>query len=134
LFASTLILVGLSASLEWALWGIRHNRQKILFRGLLLAFGLGLGFILAQLHNWSSILLLNPDLKDRELSLFTFYMLTGVHALHVVGGFVPLAWVLRRVALREYSSSRFEGVRLCVQYWHFLGLVWLGLLTVMAIA
>jgi cytochrome c oxidase subunit 3 len=134
LFASTLILVALSCALEWALWGIRRNRQVVLFRGLLLALLLGIGFVVAQVSNWQTILEINPDLKSRELSLFTFYMLTGVHALHVVGGFVPLALVLRRVVQREYSSSRFEGVRLCVQYWHFLGVVWLALLVVMAIA
>jgi cytochrome c oxidase subunit 3 len=134
LFASTAILVGLSASLEWALWGIRRNRQQVLFRGLLLALVLGVAFVLAQAFNWHSILELNPDMEDRELSLFTFYMLTGVHALHVVGGFFPLAWVLRRTAQREYSSSRYEGVRLCVQYWHFLAAVWLVLLVVMALA
>jgi cytochrome c oxidase subunit 3 len=134
LFASTLILLALSAALEWALWGIRRNRQRVLFRGLLLGLGLGVAFVLAQLANWQGILALNPELKDRELSLFTFYMLTGVHALHVVGGFIPLVWVLRRVAQREYSSSRYEGVRLCVQYWHFLAVVWLALLGVMALA
>lgn len=133
-FASTSILVFLSASLEWALWGIRRNRQRVLLRGLLVAFALGVVFLLAQAANWYQVVKLNPDLGDRRLSLFTFYMLTGVHAAHVLGGFFPLAWVLRRVLQREYSSSRYEGVRLCVQYWHFLGVIWLALLVVMGLA
>jgi cytochrome c oxidase subunit 3 len=114
LFASTFILVALSASLEWARWGIRQNRQRVLLRGLILALVLAVAFLLAQLANWHHISELNPGLRDRELTLFTFYLLTGVHALHVLGGFFPLVWVIRRVTQREYSSSRYEGVRLCV--------------------
>jgi heme/copper-type cytochrome/quinol oxidase subunit 3 len=31
------------------------------------------------------------------------------------------------MARQDYSSSRHEGLKLCVQYWHYLGAVWLGL-------
>jgi heme/copper-type cytochrome/quinol oxidase subunit 3 len=36
------------------------------------------------------------------------------------------------VLRREYSSSRYEGLKLCVQYWHYLGVVWLFLLIAIA--
>lgn len=134
LYGSTLLLVCLSASLEWALRGIRKNRQRQLGRGLLVAGVLAVAFLGVQGLNWWAITTQNPGLNDRVLALYTFYMLTGVHALHVLGGFVPLAWVLVRVSQREYSSSRYEGVKLCVQYWHFLGVVWLLLLVVMWLA
>jgi cytochrome c oxidase subunit 3 len=93
-----------------------------------------LAFLAAQSSNWYRVLELNPVLRNQELALFTFYMLTGVHALHVIGGFVPLGYVLYRAYQREYSSSRHEGVKLCIQYWHFLGVVWLLLLAVMLLA
>jgi cytochrome c oxidase subunit III len=134
LIVSTGILLLVSTAFEWALRGIKKNRQRQLRQGLLLGGALAALFLLAQAANWFEILRMNPDLKDRELSIFTFYLLTGVHALHVIGGFVPLGWVLYRTTQREYSSSRFEGVKLCVQYWHFLGLIWLLLLLVMNLA
>jgi cytochrome c oxidase subunit 3 len=68
------------------------------------------------------------------LFAFTFYLLTGLHAAHVLGGFVPLGIVLHRAGEREYSSSRYDGVRFCVWYWHYLGVIWLVLLTVMFLA
>lgn len=134
LIASTVILVLVSLAFEWARAGIRRNRQRQLQQGLVLGGALALGFMATQVDNWVTIHSLNPDLSDRALSLFTFYMLTGVHALHVIGGFVPLVWVFHRARQREYSSSRYEGVRLCIQYWHFLGIVWLLLLAVMNLA
>ena len=36
-----------------------------------------------------------------------------------------------RLSRRDYSSSRHDGVTFCVQYWHYLGLVWLLLLGVL---
>ena len=70
----------------------------------------------------------------RTLYGFTFYMLTGLHALHVIGGFVPLVIVLNKAKGREYSSSNHEGVKLCAQYWDYLGVIWLCLLSVLYFA
>ncbi|HET9929853.1 MAG TPA: cytochrome c oxidase subunit 3, partial [Polyangiaceae bacterium] len=65
---------------------------------------------------------------------YTFYVLTGLHAAHVVGGFVPAGIVFARARRREYSSSRHEGVLLCTQYWHYLGVVWLALFLVLELS
>ena len=81
--------------------------------------------------DWFQILEAERAWLDKSLYTFCFFTLTGVHALHVLGGFVPLGIVLHRAKRREYSSSRHEGVRFCVQYWHFLAVVWLVLVAVL---
>lgn len=134
LIASTVVLGGCSLGFEAARKGIKRNSLVHLKRGLLWGSACGAVFLITQAFNWFEIVRLNPTLADRDLSLFTFYMLTGLHAVHVIGGFFPVAWVWYRANQREYSSSRYEGVSLCVQYWHFLGLVWLGLVGVMCLA
>jgi heme/copper-type cytochrome/quinol oxidase subunit 3 len=58
-------------------------------------------------------------------------LLTGVHALHVLGGFVPLGFVVHHALRRQYSSSSHEGLTLCAQYWHYLGAVWLVLVSML---
>jgi cytochrome c oxidase subunit III len=128
LFAATLLLVGVSASLERALRQIKRNDQDGLKHGLLLTGVFALAFLLGQAFNWSDVMRLNPAIQTQGLALFSFYLLTGVHAIHVVAGFLPLVWVYVRARQREYSSSRYEGVKLCTQYWHFLGVIWLVLL------
>lgn len=125
LVVTTFDLGAISFALEYALRGVRQNRQNQLRRGLHWALGLVVVFLLMQTLNWTAIKTLNPAGKSHVLALFSFYMLTGLHALHVVGGLVPLGIVLSRTNAREYSSSRFEGVKLLTQYWHFLGGVWL---------
>jgi cytochrome c oxidase subunit III len=127
LLVATLDLAAVSWVLESGVRAIRNNRQQHLQRALRWTFGLAVVFLLLQAFNWTEIKTLNPAGHSHVLALFSFYMLTGLHGLHVLGGMVPLSLVMQRAAAREYSSSRFEGVRLLAQYWHFLGVVWVVL-------
>lgn len=127
LLAATFVLAGISFALESGLRAIRGNRQERLRRSLYWALGLAVAFLLMQAFNWAEIKSLNPSGRAHVLALFSFYMLTGLHGLHVLGGVVPLGIVITRSQAREYSSSRHEGIKLLTQYWHFLGAVWLVL-------
>jgi cytochrome c oxidase subunit 3 len=112
-----------SFALQRALDSVRHNRQRALQKWLWTGGAFAAFFLIAQAFNWSR--LWNSETAFNDLYAFTFCLLTGVHALHVLGGFVPLGIVIHRAGQREYSSSRYEGVLFCVQYWHFLGVIWL---------
>jgi cytochrome c oxidase subunit 3 len=61
----------------------------------------------------------------------TFYVLTGVHAAHAVSG---IAWLLV-IALRQRGlwvpDRRQRTIEVCALYWHFVGLIWLGLYVVL---
>lgn len=131
LLASTLILAVLAASQHRALQHVRKNRLLETSQALAASFVLALGFVVAQAWNWRSMAGAATSEAERSLYVFTFYLLTGVHALHVLGGLVPLGVVLARARRREYSSSRHEGIELCVLYWDFLAAVWLVLLGVL---
>jgi cytochrome c oxidase subunit 3 len=117
-----------------ALAAVRQNRFDATQRALSIALLLGFAFVIGQLQNWRSMYAATTASDARTLYGFTFYMLTGLHALHVVGGFVPLGIVLNKAKRREYSSSNHEGVKLCAQYWDYLGAVWLILIGVLYFA
>jgi len=127
LWLSTVILIGVSAALEGALRAVRKNQLKALTRRLWVGLALVLAFLAAQVENWHVMRTAELALPTPTLFTYTFYLLTGLHAAHVVGGFVPLGIVMARAERRAYSSSHHEGVALCVKYWHFLGVVWLVL-------
>jgi cytochrome c oxidase subunit 3 len=127
LLAATGVLAAISFALEAGLRAIRNNRQGRLRRCLFWTLALVVLFLSMQVFNWAEIKSLNPAGRAHLLALFSFYMLTGLHALHVLGGVIPLGIVISRSRAREYSSSRHEGLRLLTQYWHFLGGVWVVL-------
>jgi cytochrome c oxidase subunit 3 len=134
LAGSSALLVGVSASMHHAYSAIRNNRHEALRRGLWLGFAFASAFLVGQAFNWLDLYRSQGALDERTLFAFTFYMLTGLHALHVLGGFGPLTIVIHRAHRREYSSSRLDGVRFCVWYWHYLGAIWVVLLATMIIA
>lgn len=134
LVASTLLLIALSVTMHRALKAVRENRFEAAQRMLSVALLIGIAFVIGQAQNWRSMYAATTATDARTLYGFTFYMLTGLHALHVLGGFVPLSIVLGKAKRREYSSSNHEGVKLCVQYWDYLGVVWLILLGVLYFA
>ena len=134
LVASTILLASLSVAMHVALRAVRQNRFDSLQRALTLALLLGVAFVVGQAENWRAMYAAAVATDARTLYAFTFYMLTGLHALHVVGGFVPLYIVIRKSKHREYSSSNHEGVKLCAQYWDYLGVVWLILFSVLYFA
>ena len=98
--------------------------------GLLFA----VAFVVGQGFNWLHMYREQTAYAQPTLFEFTFYLLTGLHALHVLGGFVPLGIVINRASQREYSSSRNDGVRFWVWYWHYLGAIWIVPLVVMLLS
>lgn len=123
------VLIALTSLCIWqAQLGIKQNLLEAVKRWLWSAGALATLFLLTQSANWFAM---RPPTDAPSLYLSTFYLLTGVHALHVVGGFVPLGFVVYHAGRRHYSSSSHEGLSLCAQYWHYLGVVWLVLVSML---
>lgn len=127
LWVSSALVVGISAALEAALIAARKNRLTTVSRRLAAGTVFAVLFLLMQALNWFEMHQSVASVEIRTLRLDTFYLLTGLHAAHVLGGLVPLGIVLLRNKRKEYSSSRHEGMVLCVQYWHYLSIVWVVL-------
>jgi len=59
-----------------------------------------------------------------------YYAMTGLHALHVIGGMVAMA-VVRGMALQGKAPHRIEYVGI---YWHFVDIVWIFLFPLLYLA
>jgi len=133
LLLSTAILILSSVTCEQGLRRIRRGDRRGLNRSITTTLLLGLLFVVLQAWSWLGVLEAmgwETALEGRTslLAAWIFVVLTLVHALHVLGGIVPLAIVRRRSAAGRYTASRHGGVEFVRSYWHFLGAVWLLLL------
>ena len=54
-----------------------------------------------------------------------FYMMTGMHAFHVLTGVIFLGIVLRNGMRGRYTAERHWAVEAAANYWHFVDLVWI---------
>ena len=61
-----------------------------------------------------------------------FYLLTGMHGLHIVGGLVALARTIARAWTGPVTEHLQLLTELCAAYWHFLLFVWLCLFVLLA--
>lgn len=67
---------------------------------------------------------------DREhLSTFfsIYFMMTGLHGIHVLVGMGLMIWLLMRAMKNEFSSAYFTPVDLVGLYWHLVDLIWIFL-------
>ena len=55
-----------------------------------------------------------------------FYLMTGFHGLHVIGGLVFMGAVVAVIVGRSRAPAT-ETVEVCAYYWHFVDVVWIGL-------
>jgi len=126
LWLNTAALLASSATLESARRRQTEASLTVLLR-LVLATGLlGLLFAGGQLLAWRQLAAQGVFLASNPHSSF-FYVLTGVHGLHLLGGLVWFAVVLARVRQLGHVP-RHDVLGLFATYWHFLALLWLYLL------
>ncbi len=126
---STLLLIGISVSLHYAVMAARRDQTTSVLRLSLLAMGLALGFFIVQSEGM--YMLITRALEDTSFnsSLYPFtFFLAMVHALHVVGGMIALVMVVSGAAKQRYDHERYWGLQFCALYWHFLDIVWLVML------
>lgn len=72
-----------------------------------------------------------PDPKDlsRDIGIFfsIYYCMTGLHAIHIIGGIIALAWLFWRSLLGQWRSDYFGPVDYVGLYWHLVDLIWIYL-------
>ena len=65
----------------------------------------------------------------RNVGIFfaIYFVMTGLHGLHVIGGMGVIAWILRRALRGEFGGHYYNPVDFTALYWHFVDLVWIFL-------
>ncbi|MDX1930638.1 MAG: cytochrome c oxidase subunit 3 [Pirellulaceae bacterium] len=56
-----------------------------------------------------------------------YYCMTGVHAIHILGGIAVLAWLLVRATKDHFNAEYFGPVDYVGLYWHLVDLIWIYL-------
>ncbi len=132
LWITTLLLAGCSVTIELSVRRVRGGDPAGMRRFLLGTLVLALAFVASQLLNWRSYFVRDVTFES-HLYGFTFYMLTVLHAVHVLGGMVALLVTLVRARRGAYSWAGFAGLRYTAIYWHYLGVVWVVLFGLLSI-
>lgn len=127
LLSSTAALLLSSWTMHCALRAAQRG-DKTQGKWMLATLALALLFLVLQAFAWVQLIqlhLANPFTTG--LYAWMFYVLTGLHALHVFGGLVPLCATTARARRCEYGPNDFGGALYTAMYWHFLDGAWIVL-------
>jgi len=89
-----------------------------------ITFVLGAGFLVGQVLAWEQMRHLGIFVSTNPSSSF-FYVLTGAHGLHLLGGVLALAYAGLASLLRKPLVTRFLVVDVTALYWHFMDFLWI---------
>ncbi len=131
LWLNTGLLVISSALFQWAR-NIAGNNESRNIKTAFIGGGLiALLFIAGQLSTWNDLNSAGYYIASNPSASF-FYLLTGVHGLHLLGGL----WVWSKSSIKLLSGAEPKEVRLSIQlctlYWHFLLIVWVVLFAILS--
>jgi cytochrome c oxidase subunit I+III len=124
---NTIILLTSSLSMVLALYSIKTGNTKGLRIGLSSAFGLGGAFLAIKLGIEWPQLIRNGFNINSGLPGSTYYLLTGVHAIHLAAGMAAVAYLMIRAFSGGFTISKHSGVENVGLYWHFVDVVWMFL-------
>jgi cytochrome c oxidase subunit 3 len=94
---------------------------------------LGVGFLTGQVLAWRQMELSGFFMSSNPSSSF-FYLLTGAHALHLLGGVIALAYAGITVWMKRPPEARHIVVDVTAWYWHFMALLWLYIFALLEVA
>jgi cytochrome c oxidase subunit 3 len=135
---NTYLLLTSSLTMALAIHATRDGRRRRTVALLLATIALGLAFDALKAIEYAEHLAegLAPGaayafagLPARGVALYVtlYYLLTGLHALHVTGGVVMLGWLTWRARRGEFTPASHIALELGGLYWHLVDLVWIFL-------
>lgn len=131
LWVNTIVLALSSVALQWAKIEAEKHHFEAMRTGLLASLVTAIGFLVGQLFAWRELVIAGYVLADNPANSF-FYMITGMHGLHILGGLVALSRTTVKAWHAEQPGKLVLSVELCAMYWHFMLLVWLVLFALFA--
>jgi cytochrome c oxidase subunit III len=135
LYANTMVLLLGSLTLVMASRAVNahalldSHAVKTVMGWLIATLALGLLFIAGQYEAWRQLAAQGLFLSTNPNSSF-FYVFTGMHILHLLGGIVALVYLIGQLA-GSHTTFRRAAFHNTAIYWHFMGVLWLYLLFVL---
>lgn len=128
-YISTALILISSITMNTTVSSIKAGNLAGMKRAALITLLLGIGFVVTQWLAWE-FLYENRIVfagKHSNASGSFLYILTGLHALHLIAGILSLTFVWAKAMRGLYSIDNHYGVEITAIFWHFLDALWIFL-------
>ena len=135
---NTIILISSSLTMALAVSATQRGNIEKATRMLWLTLICAGGFLVVKYFEYShkihegilpGALWHFEELKTAKAPLFfsVYFVMTGIHGLHVIIGMGIIYWLIQRAKRGEFGPNYFTPVEITGLYWHFVDLVWIYL-------
>ncbi len=129
LWLNTGILIASSVALDLARRALKARRRMAFNRWWTTATCLGFAFLGGQAIAWGQLRAAGIYVATNPSSSF-FYVLTAVHAIHLMGGITALIWVDVQALRLRLGPAKRTAIDVSAVFWHFLDALWIFLMAI----
>jgi cytochrome c oxidase subunit 3 len=122
----TIILVASSFTCQWGVFAAERGDVFGLRRWYLLTLVMGAIFVGGQAGEYFNLVSEGTTIPGSAFGT-VFFLTTGFHGLHVIGGLVAFTFLLIRTKLSKFTPAQATSAIVVSYYWHFVDIVWIGL-------
>src|SRR3982750_877639 len=130
LWLSTALLVVSSVTIELSRRSLKSRNESGYGLWLVNTVVLGVAFVVSQMFAWRQLVRQGAYLASNPYNSF-FYLFTGAHGVHVLGGLAALGYLVIRTRGPRTSVDaelrRLGAADAVTIYWHFMDVLWIGL-------
>jgi cytochrome c oxidase subunit 3 len=123
---NTGVILTSSFTLQWALVSYKKFKYNAYRIAISVTTILGIGFIVGQYLGWRQLTNMGIYLDGNASGSF-LYVISGTHAVHVLGGLIALIVVTILAFVKPFNPNKLLRVELISIYWHFVDVLWLYL-------
>ena len=135
---NTAVLIGSSLTMALAVRAAQTGSQRAIVAWLLMTMALGLIFLIVKYFEYAekfehhhvpgpNFMFEGPNAGPAQIYFSLYFLMTGLHATHMVIGFGIMAVICWMAYRRRFSPEWYTPVEITGLYWHFVDIVWIFL-------
>ena len=135
---NTIILIASSLTMAFAIRSVQLNNSAASIRYLVMTILFAAGFMIVKYIEYSHKFEVGQlpgeyyffegiEGTNPHIFFSLYFMMTGLHGIHVLIGIGIIAWMILRVKKGEFSSEFYTPLELTGLYWHLVDLIWIYL-------
>lgn len=135
---NTLVLIGSSLTVAMAIKSAQLNQKKAITINLLITIALACVFMVIKYFEYTHKFEIGifpgefytyegVDHPQANIFFSLYYMMTGLHGIHVVIGIGLMIWLVLRARKNHFDSEYYTPVEITGLYWHLVDIIWIFL-------
>ncbi len=122
---NTFFLISSSLTMALAIYNLERQNKTLFQTFLGVTILCAFGFLVVKFIEYSAKFE-HHHYPSSNIFFAFYFLMTGFHGLHVIGGIIPMAWMfLKSFTKKGYTKA--HRVEVLGLYWHFVDLVWIFL-------